>query len=110
MPLDVCVFFLVDHTTCEDCKHRIRAYNSIMSCLSDRGHQVYVQVLDNEVSTDFKRNMVEYWCATYQLVPPNVNQRNIAERALRTFKAHFVSVLVGVDPTFPKFMWYNLLV
>ena len=50
------------------------------------------------------------WNATYQLVPRNFHRRNIAERAIRTFKAHFISVLAGVDPTFPKFMWDNLLV
>ena len=39
-------------------KHRIRAYNSIMRRLADRGHQFDVQILDNEVSTDFKRTIV----------------------------------------------------
>ena len=53
---------------------------------------------------------MEDWCANYQLVPPNVHQINILERAIRTFKSHFLSVLAGVDPTFPKFMWDNLLV
>ena len=91
-------------------KHRIRAYDSIMRRLADRGHQVDVQILDNEVSTDFKRTIVEYWCATYQLVPPKVHQINIAERAIRNFKANFVSVMAGVDTTFPQFMWDNLLV
>ena len=69
-----------------------------------------VQILDNEVSTEFNKTIVNYWNATYQLVPPNVHRRNIAERDIRTFKAHFISVLAGVDPTFPKFMWDNLLV
>ena len=36
--------------------------------------------------------------------------KNIAERAIHTFKAHLLSVLAGVDPQFPKFMWDNLLV
>ena len=54
-------------------KHSIRAYNSIMRRLADRGHQVDVQILDNEFSVYFKRNIVEDWCATYQLVPPNVH-------------------------------------
>ena len=53
---------------------------------------------------------MEDWCATYQLVSPNVHQRNIAERAICTFKVHCLSFLAGVDPTLPKFMWYNLLV
>ena len=50
------------------------------------------------------------WGAKYQLVPPNVNRQNIAERAIRTFKAHFLVILAGLDPDFPKFMWDNLLV
>ena len=50
------------------------------------------------------------WGASYQLVPPNVHRRNISERAIRTFKAHFLSILAGVDPYFPRFMWDNLLV
>ena len=49
------------------------------------------------------------WGATYQLVPINVHQRNIYKRAIHTFKAHFLSVLAGVYPVFPKFMWDNLL-
>ena len=70
-------------------KHRIRAYSSIMKKLSDRGHHVEVQILDNEVSSDFKNTIVKDWGATYQLVPPNVHIRNVAERAIRTFKAKF---------------------
>ena len=40
-------------------KHGIRTYNYIMRHLADGGHQVYVQVLDNEVSTDFKITIAE---------------------------------------------------
>ena len=50
------------------------------------------------------------WGASYQLLPPNVHRRNEAERAIRTFKSHFMAILEGVDPEFPKFMWDNLLV
>ena len=91
-------------------KHRIRAYNYIIRRLSDRVHQVDVKILDNKVSADFKINIVEDWGDTYQLVPPNVHQINISERSIRTFKAHFLSVLAKVDPTFPMLMWDNLLV
>ena len=68
-----------------------------------------IQILDNEVSTE-KKPTVDDWDATYQLFTPNVHQRNIAERAIRTFKAHFISFLSRIDPTFPKFMWDKLLV
>ena len=91
-------------------KHGMQAFKFIMKRLADCGHPVDVKILDNEVSAEFKRSIVDDWGATYQLVPPNVNQINIAEWAIHTFKAHFLSVLAGVDPTFPKFMWDNLLV
>ena len=81
-----------------------------MQSLANRGHHVDVQILDNKVSTDFTKTIVEYWCATYQLVPPNVHRINVAERAIRTFKAHFLAILAGVDPNLPKFMCDNLLV
>ena len=81
-----------------------------MQRLTKKGHRVDVQILDNEVSTEFRKTIVDDWNETYQLAPPNVHRRNIAERDIRTFKANFISVLAGVDPTFPKYMWDNLLI
>ena len=69
-----------------------------MKKMVDRRHHVDVQILDNEVSTEFKKTIMKDWGATYQLVPPNVHRRNIAEKAIRTFKAHFLEILAGVDP------------
>ena len=82
-------------------KHRIQAYSSIMKRLANRGHKVDVQIFDNEVSAEYKRIIVDYWDATYQLVPPNVHRRNISKRSIRTIKAHLLLVLAGVDPDFP---------
>jgi hypothetical protein len=45
----------------------------------------------------------------YQLVPPHCHCRNAAERAIRTFKEHFVAGLSSVDPTFPLHLWDRLL-
>ena len=59
-------------------KHRIRAYNSIMQKLADRGHPVEVQIVDNEVSAELKKTIVKDWGASYQLLPPNVHRRNEA--------------------------------
>ena len=84
-------------------KHKIRAYNSIMQRLADRGHHVEVQILENKVSAEFKRTIVKYWDAIYQLVPPNMQRKNVAERAIIPFKAHFLEILAGVDPNFTKF-------
>ena len=53
---------------------------------------------------------MEDWSATYQIVPPKVHRRNVAERAILTFKAHFLEIRAGLDHNFPNFMWDNLLV
>ena len=37
------------------------------------------------------------------------NRRNSAERTIRTFKVHFLTILVGIDRAFPSSLWYMLL-
>ena len=91
-------------------KHGIRAYNSIMQEFADRGYHVDIQILDNKVSAEFKKTIKNDWGTTYQLVPTNVHRLNIAERLIRTFKAHFLAILAVVDPDLPKYMQDNLLV
>jgi hypothetical protein len=44
-----------------------------------------------------------------QLVPPHCHRRNAAERAIRTFKEHFVAGLSSVDPSSPMHLWDRLL-
>jgi len=90
-------------------RHRIPAYTRLMSRLQARGHTVDHQVLDNECSAEYIRTITEDWKATYQLVPPNVHRRNLAERAIQTFKAHFLSILAGLSKAFPNYLWDKLL-
>jgi hypothetical protein len=52
----------------------------------------------------FTTNDVEY-----QLVPPHCHRRNADERAIQTFKEHFLAGLSSVDPTFPLHLWDILL-
>ena len=42
-------------------------------------------------------------------MPPNDHRRNIAEKALQTFKHRFVAVLCGTDVTFPMQLWCRIL-
>jgi hypothetical protein len=67
-----------------------------------------LQTLDSEASAALKHfftaNDVE--C---QLVPPHCHRRNAAERAILTFKEHFVAGLASVDTTFPLHLWDRLL-
>jgi hypothetical protein len=45
----------------------------------------------------------------YQLVPPHCHRHNAAERAIQTFKEHFLAGISSVDPTFPLHLWDILL-
>jgi hypothetical protein len=45
----------------------------------------------------------------YQLVLPHCHSRNAAERAIRTFKEHFVAGLASVDPDLSLHLWDRLL-
>ena len=67
-----------------------------------------VHILDNEASTAYKKAITTNGCA-FQLIPPNVHCRNAAERAIRTFKDHFLAVLAGAAPSVPADRWDLLL-
>jgi hypothetical protein len=65
--------------------------------------------MDNEASAAFKQAITFAWRAKFQLVPPDMHRRNHAERAIRTFKDHFLAILAGVDKSFPPYLWDLLL-
>ena len=89
--------------------HRIAAYSCIMLRLLERGHAVDLHVLDNEASKEYCLVITQTWKANFQLVPPDVHRPNAAERAIRTFKAHFLAILAGVDSALPSSIWDTLL-
>jgi len=66
------------------------------------------QVLDNEISKAYKTEIQATGMA-YQLVPPNDHRHNIAEKAIQTWKDHFVGVLSGTSDTFPLHLWCQAL-
>ena len=43
------------------------------------------------------------------LPPPGIHRTNAAERAIRTFKNHFIAGLSSVHPGFPMSEWDRLL-
>jgi hypothetical protein len=86
----------------------VKAYDSIHQELTVKGFKPKLQTLDNEAPTALK-NFFTANNIAYQLVPPHCHQRNAAERAIRTFKEHFVAGLSSVDPSFPMHLWDRLL-
>jgi hypothetical protein len=90
-------------------RHRIAAYNTIMTRLVARGLSIDFQILDNKASSAYKKVITFKWSATFQLVPPDMHRRNQAERAICMFKDHFLAILAGVDVAFPPYLWDLLL-
>ena len=66
------------------------------------------QILDNQASAEYKA-AIEASGMTYELVPPEEHRRNMAEKAIQTFKDHFVGVLSGCAPSMPIHLWCQLL-
>jgi hypothetical protein len=64
--------------------------------------------LDNDASTAFKECIRENEM-TQKLVPPGNHRCNLAERAIQTFKHHFISILSGVENKFPLSLWCHLI-
>ena len=88
--------------------HRIPAYNDMFARLNAVGAAPTIHVMDNEASLAFQRAIATNKCKL-QLVPPHVHRRNAAERAIRTFKDHFLAILAGTPPSFPSNRWDLLI-
>lgn len=84
------------------------AWEKTHKLLLHRGHAPELHILDNECSQSLKEAFVKY-NVTFQRVPPKEHRVNAAERAIRTFKNHFVSILCTVDSRFPMSEWDRLL-
>jgi hypothetical protein len=85
-----------------------KAWTKIHQIFKNRGAAPNIYILDNEISNDFK-NALKKYNVTYQLTPPHMHRRNAAERAIRTFKNHFLTGLAMCDPNFPVAEWDRLL-
>ena len=77
----------------------IRAYQALLERIKSTGVcDPKKHIMDNEASAEFKKVIKKQ--SKLQMVPPDSHRRNIAERAIQTFKNHFVAILLGVDTKF----------
>lgn len=86
----------------------IRAYQHLHDRLVQRGVKPMLQKLDNEASRCLKQH-IEEQDIQLQLVPPRSHRANAAERAIRTFKNHFIATLCSTDKLFPMNLWDQLV-
>ena len=79
-------------------------YDELVKC----GFQPVIHRTDHETSNDLVA-AIEEKGLDYEIMPPSNHRRNPAERAIQTFKAHFISVINGLDKEFPEGAWDLLL-
>jgi hypothetical protein len=64
--------------------------------------------LDNETSKELIKE-IENKGLKYQIASPGDHRLNHAERAIQTFKNHFILILYGTDSGFPAKQWDQLI-
>ena len=84
------------------------AYHKIRQLLISHGLTPQTHILDNECSQVLKTYMQEE-NEGFQLVPPHLHRRNAAERAIQTWKNHFIAGIISTHDKFPLHLWCRLL-
>jgi hypothetical protein len=64
--------------------------------------------MDNEASAALKQ-FLHSKDIQFQLVPLHVHRQNAAERAIQTFKNHFIAMLCSTDKKYPIHLWDRLI-
>jgi hypothetical protein len=87
---------------------QLQAYHRIIE-RANQGSKLRIHWMDNEASKAVKTLLTKQFNLEYQLVPPHIHRRNAAERAIRTFKNHFIAGLCSAAEDFPMRLWDRLL-
>jgi hypothetical protein len=82
----------------------ILARQRALAHMARRGIIPRHQILDNQASFAYKIK-IKLMKMTYELVPPDDHQQNLAKKAIQTVKDHMVSILSGCSPTMPMHLW-----
>ena len=86
----------------------VKAWTILNSKLTHGGHITKHYIIGNECNAELKKALTKNKL-TFELTPPNMHRRNAAERAIRTFKNHFLAGLATCNPNFPVTEWDRLL-
>ena len=92
-----------------------RSAADIVACF-ERGIELFdlgkdkpsIERIDNECSKEM-RMICKHLTITIELAPPGQHRTNAAERAIRTWKGHFIATLCTTDKDFPMELWDKLV-
>jgi hypothetical protein len=86
----------------------ITTFNKILATLAACGYKPTLNFMDNECSKMVEADINSYKMDIH-LVPPCNHQVNVAERAIATFKEHFIAGLATVDKNCHQQLWDEFL-
>jgi hypothetical protein len=86
----------------------LTAFKKLHALLVSRGLRPQLHRLDNEACNILKEFLIAAEL-DYQLAPPGIHRRNSAERAIQTWKDHFITGLCTTNPHFPIYLWDKLI-
>jgi hypothetical protein len=72
------------------------AYKTQFEFLESKGYKIKLNVMDNQFTKQIKKFLTDNDCEL-MLVEPHNHRVNAAERAIQTFKDHFISALATTD-------------
>ncbi len=86
----------------------VTALTKVITILKAGDYQPAHNVMDNKCSAAVKK-YIRSENINIQLVPPHNHRVNAAERAITTFKEHFIAALVTMDMHCPLQLWDEFL-
>ncbi len=98
----------VETTTSRGGTHLLSALQRAIIFFTKRGVNIKLIRMDNECA-----QLTKDWVAdrhmSLELTPVAVHRTNKAERAIQTWKDHFISTLATTDPDCPLFLWEDFI-
>jgi hypothetical protein len=82
----------------------LEAFDQVFQQLKEKGYKPSFNVTDNQAATPIKAYLKKEE-TKYQFVEPSNHRVNAAERAIQTFKNHFISGLCSTDRDWPLQLW-----
>eukprot|EP00804_Cyclotella_cryptica_P013964 CCRYP_002495-RA/>CCRYP_002495-RA protein AED:0.17 eAED:0.08 QI:0/0/0/1/1/1/3/0/1003 len=89
-------------------KSLTNAFREVYEYLTDRGFQPKLNAMDNQCSKAVEK-YIRSTKADIQLVNPDDHRVNAAERAIQTWKEHWLSGMGTLDPTCPIQLWCQFI-
>jgi hypothetical protein len=87
----------------------VTAYRSTINFFRSKGHIISVSRLDNESSIILENFFNEEVKIEFNFIAAGNHRANKAERAIQSWKNHFIAGIATVDPDFPMTQWSKFL-